>query len=135
MSSIGSSYIAFQSMGTMVLGVIIGIIGITGAYLAKETKNKLIWGCVGLVGLAFFWGGKKVKNYSESNPESVGKYGLILFSLFIVERVFKMFRPSKSNVTSLEDTNDTSSTPKSQPNDEDSESTPDTSNEGSTPTS
>ena len=42
MSNIGSSYIALQSMGTMVVGVVITIVGITGAYLAKETKNKLI---------------------------------------------------------------------------------------------
>ena len=97
MSNIGSSYIALQSMGTMVVGVVITIIGITGAYLAKETKNKLIWGCIGAAGVAMYWGSSKIKSHAQENPESAGKYGLILLSLFVLGRVVRIFRPSNSS--------------------------------------
>ena len=106
MSNIGSSYIAIQSMGTMVIGVVIGIIGITGAFLAKETKNKLIWGGFGAIGLVVFWGGKKVKTMNEENPKGFGKYGLILFSLFVAERVFKMYRGSPTTTNNDGSNND-----------------------------
>jgi len=119
MSNIGSSYIALQSMGTMVVGVVITIVGITGAYLAKETKNKLIWGCVGAAGVAIYWGSSKIKSHAQENPESVGKYGLILLSLFVLGRVVTIFRPlnsSSSNVaqeeaTSQDNSDDTNSEP------------------------
>ena len=94
MSAIGSSYMNLQSLGTMVIGVIITIVGVTGAYLAKETKNKLIWGCVGLIGVVGIWGGVQMKQYTEANPAGAGKVGLVLLSMFVLERIVRMVKPT-----------------------------------------